>query len=152
MASSLYSPSLDRLVIPQNPAGLVASPNSSFAAVKLMKACIDQGRRDFSVLNGQISLLEGKIATLKTETQELKVENTDLLERNSKANLIIVNLRGQVDMLSQDSSRLEKSLSKKLPDPKLYDGDKQILRSWAHSLRMKLAGNSDRYPTESSKI
>lgn len=152
-APSLYHPDLYRFGVPQDPSDLIANPDSWFAAVKLMRACIDQGRRDFSVLNDHISQLESKIATLKTENQDTKSENTDLLEKNTKANLAIVNLRSQVDMLSQDASHLGKRhLSKNLPDPELYNGDKQKLRSWIHSLKMKLAGNSDHYPTESSKI
>lgn len=146
-APSLYHPDLYRFGVPQDPSDLIASPDSWFAAVKLMRACIDQGCRDFSVLNDHISQLESKIATLKTENQDTKFENTDLLEKNTKANLAIVNLRSQVDRLSQDPSHLGKRhLSKKLPDPELYNGDKQKLRSWIHSLKMKLAGNSDHYP------
>lgn len=40
----------------------------------------------------------------------------------------------------------------KLPDPKLYDGDKQKLQSWIYSLKVKLARNTDCYPTKSIKI
>lgn len=118
-----------------------------------MQTSTHQGRRDFSVLNDNISQLEGRIATLKTENRNIKIENMDLLERNTEANLTISKLRSQVDILSQDVSRLKKShLSKKLPDPKIYNGDKQTLRSWIICLRMKLAGNLDHYPTESNKI
>lgn len=121
--------------------------------MKLLKACIDQGRRDFSILINKVSQLESKIATLKTENRDLKAENMDLLEGNTKANLDILNLRSQVELLSQESSHFEKChLSEKLPDPGLYNGDKQKLRSWTYSLRAKLAWNSDHYFSESSKI
>lgn len=152
-APSLHHSDLDRLVVPHRTVELVNSLDSTFAAVKLMKACIDQGRRELSILINKVSQLESEIATLKTENRAMKAENMDLLERNTKANLDTLNLRTQLEFLSQDSPHFEKChLSEKLPDPELYNGDKQKLRSWTYSLRAKLAGNSDHYPLESSKI
>lgn len=135
-APSLYHPDLDHIVIPQNPSDLSSSPYSWFVALKLMQACIEQGRRDFSALNDQIMQLENT-------ARDTNVEIADLLAKNTKEKLTIVNLRSQIDMLNT---------SEKLPDPELYDGDKQKLRSWTCSLRLKLARNADHYPTEASKI
>lgn len=121
--------------------------------MKRMNACIDEGHRDFSTLINMVSQLESERATLETENRSLKAQNRNLLERDTKAYLDILNLRSQVELLSQDSSHFENChLSETLPDPELYNGDKQKLRSWTYSLRAKLAGNSDHYPSESSKI
>lgn len=43
-------------------------------------------------------------------------------------------------------------LSGKLPDPELYDREKQKLRSWIYSLHAKLVGNAGCYLTELDKI
>ena len=144
----LYHFDLDHLVIPQSSADLVSNPDSWFVAVKLMQACISQGRRDFSAFNDQISELDSQLATLNT----VKSENEVLLEENTSANRTIANLQSRIEMLSTSPQPGKRHLSEKLPDPELYDGDKQKLQSWTYSLRVKLAGNADRYPSESSKI
>lgn len=144
----LYHPELDHLVTPQSSADLVSDPESWFVAVKLMQTCIDQGRRDFSAFNDQISELVSQLATFN----KVKKENEDLLEENTKANRTITNLQSRIEMLSSSSQPGKRHFSEKLPDPKLFDGDKQKLRSWTYSLRIKLAGNADRYPSKSSKI
>ena len=58
---------------PQSSAVLVSDPDSWFVAVKLMQACIDQGRRDFSTFNDQISELDSQLATLNTVKSENEV-------------------------------------------------------------------------------
>lgn len=80
---------LDLVVISQEPNDLVTDPDSWFAAVKLMLACIDQGCRDFSTFNDQFSQSESELATLKNK-------NADLLKTNTEANLTIAALRGQI--------------------------------------------------------
>lgn len=144
----LYHPDLDQLLIPQSSAELVSDPDIWFVAVKLIQACIDQGQWDFSAFNDQISELDSQLATLNT----VKSENKVLLEENTVANRTIANLRSRIEMLSTSPEPEKRQLSEKLPDPELFDGDKQKLRSWTYSLRVKLVGNADRYPSESSKM
>lgn len=127
---------------------------STSAAVERMRALIAEGRRDFRTLINMLEQLESEVVTLKTKNRDMRAENMDLLKGNAKANLDILNLRTQVELLRLDSAYFEKChLSEELlPDPELYNGDKQKLRSWTYSLRAKLAGNSDHYSSESSKI
>ena len=75
-----------------------------------------------------------------------------MLEENTSANRTIANLQSRIELLSTPPQPGKRHLSKKLPDPELFDGDKQKLQSWTYSLRVKLAGNADRYPSKSSKI
>ena len=42
--------------------------------------------------------------------------------------------------------------SEKLPDPPMFDGNRNDLRPFVTKLRLKLSTNHDRYPTEASKI
>ena len=109
-------------------------------AVKLMQACISQGRRDFSTFNDQISKLDSQFPTLNIA----KSENEVLLEENTSANQTIANLQSRIEMLSTSPQPGKQHLSEKLPDLELYDGDKEKLQSGTYSLRVKLAGNADR--------
>lgn len=125
-APSLYHPDLDHIVISQDPSDPSSSPDSWFVAVKLMQTCIEQVHRDFSVFNHQISRLKSELATLNT----WKSGNKGLLEKNTKANLIIEDLHSQIGTPSTSALPEKRHLSEKFPDPELYD----------------------RYTTEASKI
>lgn len=144
----LYHPDLDHLVTLQSSADLVFNPDNWFVAVKLMQVCISQGRRDFSAFNDQISELDSQLATWNT----VKSENKVLLEENTSANRTIANLQSRIEMLSTSPQPGKQHLSEELPDLELYDGDKQKLRNWTYSPRVKLAGNADCYLSELSKI
>lgn len=76
------------------------------------------------------------------------------MAKNTRANLLIVNLQSQITAATSAASSLseKRHLSKKFLDPEMYNEDKQKLRSWIYSLNVKLVSNADRYPMESDKI
>ena len=143
----LYHPDLDCIAIPQNEGEIADHPAVWLDAVRLMQANITQARHQFQAMHEQITTCENNNA-------QLQGENNDLMAKNTKANLLIANLQSQLTVATSTAQSLpgKRHLSEKLPDPELYDGDKQKLRSWIYSLNVKLIGNADRYPTESDKI
>ena len=113
-----------------------------------MQTYIDQGCQDFSAFNDQISELVSQLAIFN----KVKKENKDLLEENTKANRTITNFQSRIKILSSSPQPGKLHLSEKLPDLKLFDGDKQKLQSWTYSLRVKLVEKANCYPSKLSKI
>lgn len=150
----LYHPDLDHISVPQNKEEIADHPEIWLSAVRLMQANITQARLQFEAMHQQVSTWERNDTKQKSEIAIIRGENNDLMAKNTKANLLIANLQSQLTVATSTTQSLteKRHLSEKLPDPELYDGDKQKLRSWIYSLNVKLVGNADRYPTESDKI
>jgi len=55
-----------------------------------------------------------------------------------------------VAQIVPDPQRRQKSV--KIPDPPRYDGNRQTLDRWLMQLTIKLAGNSDQFPTEATGV
>lgn len=128
----LYHPDLDRISVPQHEDDIANNPGVSSAAVRVMQANITQARHQFKAMHDQFSTWEYSNARQKSEIASIQDQNNDLMTKNTKANLPIAKLQSRITDATSTTSLFtdECQFSEKFPDPKLYDRDKQKLRSW----------------------
>lgn len=99
----------------------------------------------------QIAEQEQTIQNLQAQVRDLEETNLLLTATNQGT---VAELRQQLGQALDRASNAAPTvrLTEKLPDPEKFDGTRSKLRPFLANLRLKLHGNSDRYPSEQLKL
>lgn len=89
-------------------------------------------------------------STVATEYEVLKSTSDSMAKENTRLRTENIQLRAHLEENGSRSPAIQRS--KKIPDPFLYNGEKDKLDKFLADLRFKLLANDDRFPLEQSKL
>src|SRR5450755_3711588 len=116
-------------------------------------------------LQALFDLLIVSFTARDTELNKLQIHNTDLISHTrdlenqiklQESNLQNARLELQLEQMRSSTSlslgTFKTAKSFKLPDPDLYEGDRDKIHDWVNKMKSKLRGNADHFLNELGKV
>jgi hypothetical protein len=104
--------------------------------------------------SAEIADLKAKITSLKNQIKKLNTDGQLVEKERNEVRTELAREREINDLLRSSSQSRHSAAPKTepIPDPPLFDGSREALRPFIAGLRMKIIGNSSRFPTDQHSL